>query len=143
MAEPLSIRVIQSHALRVDDRVELEVDGQAEPDQYRVWGPRRHRVGFGRAAFGRHGFGRGVGIGFGRGLFGRGRFGQGAAAVTLQTRTSFVAADYSVRSRAVDHHGNAGAWSAALTVPHRPDPPAPTNLAIDSGDLTWSWSDPA
>jgi hypothetical protein len=142
MTAPISISLVQSRSYLYGDTARLEVAGSAQPEAIRIAGDTRGLEGFGHGSFGRGRFGRGRGSGFGSGAFGRGVFGQGASLVGRSTQARFVAGDYAMRVRAVDALGNAGDWSASATRPHRPDPPAPTALAITGGALTATWSDP-
>jgi hypothetical protein len=140
MAESLTIQIIRPPDVELDERASVEVDGAVQQDLVRLAGPgSRRRFGAGRL-FGRGTFGISRGMTFGDGLFGAGYFGQGTDVVAHQTLATFVAGDYSVRIRRVDAIGNAGAWTSATNLKHRPTPAAPTNLSLDGSTLSWQWS---
>lgn len=140
MAEPLSIPVIRDPRYGPDDTVEIEVDSETIDGRYVLWDASRRRRGFGFGPFGAFAFGViDPGLGFGEGVFAGGAFGFGAELLTLKTRPAYDAGDYSVRIRAVDAVGNAGAWSAAVTIQHRPDPPPPRNFRVSGDNLVWTW----
>lgn len=142
MAQPLNISVIRDPDLTPDDYLQIEVDSTVQDDRISIWPSYRHRnvYGFGHPERTTYGFA--FSMAYGAGYYGGGYYGQGAPLITLETRQAFVANDYSLRIRAVDALGNAGDWSAVTTFEHRPQPPAPTNLAVTGGLLTWDWSDP-
>ena len=146
MADHLTIPIVRDLDALGTDRLEVEVDSAAQVDRVALWGPERNSIGFGFGSSAAGGFGFGCGFGaalaFGEGGFGYGWFGQGAAILDQTTLSSFTAADYSVRTRSHDVAGNVGAWSTAVTIAHRPAPPAPTAPTVTAGVLSWSWSDP-
>ena len=146
MADHLTIPIVRDLDALGTDRLEVEVDSVAQVDRVALWGPERNSIGFGFGSSAAGGFGFGCGYGaalaFGEGGFGYGYFGQGAAILDQLTLAQFAAADYSVRTRSHDVAGNVGAWSTAVTIAHRPAPPAPTAPTVTAGVLSWSWSDP-
>lgn len=145
MAMPITLCIARNPAWSADDVLELEVNGQLQPDRIVPWGPQRRFFGFGRGLPSRTPFGRWV-IPGNLTLFGQGRFGQGQSKLTHTTLRAFVAGDYTLRLRSRDARretGNVSDWSDAFIVEHRPAPPAPRNLRVTAGVLAWDWSDPA
>ena len=134
---PITIPVIVTPAYLPGDAIELEIDGTLQPERYPVAAAGRERQGFGYGSASQTLFGAlvlpGRDVAFGAGLFGLGGF-----VLDLTTRSSFGPGDYGVRIRSRDEAGNASAWSSRFTVRHRPQPAAPSGLAIDaSGVLSW------
>ena len=140
MPEPLTLQLEQSRRYLPGDYAQVEVDGEVQSDAFVIWGADRYEYGFGRGPFGRGRLGYGRALTFGRGSMGRGTMGQGARVLTFRTRAKFQDGDYSIRLRVIDRLGNAGAWSAAVTLNHRPVPPPPFDLKIVSGDLRFKWT---
>lgn len=144
MAEPITIPIIQDPDLTPQDVVEVEINSAVQSDRFGVWPAVPDPGGFGFDAMdtGVFGFSSAGAVAFGQAVFGQGYFGYGAAVVEHDTRSSFVAGDYTVRLRSRDDLGNVSDWSDPGTIEHRPTPPPPDTLAIAAGVLTWSWSDP-
>lgn len=114
MAQPMSITIQRDPLYTCFDTMELEIGGTVQPDRVTPWGPDHETAGSTPA-----------GTNF-----------------TTRTINRFVAGDYSVRARGIDAAGNVSSWSSAVTVQHRPTPPAPESLTITGGVLGWTWSDP-
>lgn len=97
-----------------DDWLEIEIEGQVQPDLVRMFDTAAARA----AAL------------------------SGDPGVLIhQTLARFPAGDYDVRVRGVDALGNVGDWSAVTTIPHRPTPETPSALAIVGDELVGEWSD--
>jgi hypothetical protein len=141
MAQPLALKLVRSMDHVPGDYGQVEVASVLQPDRVTLIIQGRQFQGFGLTPDS-SGFGFAQSLSFGQGNFGAGYLGQGAETFTHTTLTRYVAGDYTVRLRAVDRLGNAGDWSEPVTIKHRPLPPAPTNLRIADGILTWAWSDP-
>lgn len=142
MADRLAVPYLKQYDYLAFDRLQLEVAGSQLTDRVLVWTQPRNLAGFGYGASGATGFGFAAGQPFGSGRFGGGWFGQGVEVATPKTAARYVAADISVRARAVDKLGNVGAWSAAEDIAHRPAPPAPTAPTLAGNVLSWTWADP-
>jgi len=129
------------HAL--GDRIEIQVDAADTNNRIHPWPPTGGAHGFGFGPSSVCGFGFSAGLAFGAGIFGAGWFGQGAARFDINTTAAYVAGDYSVAARSIDPAGNAGSYTAPVTIAHRPTPPSPAGLAVSgAGVMSWSWSDP-
>lgn len=115
MAGKITIPITRDTGYELEDRIELEIDGSVQPDLIQMWPDATTRDGAVAGAT--------------------------VGPLMHETLASFSAGDYSVRVRGVDGKGNAGAWSAATVIEHRPTPATPTNLELDEGDLTGDWSD--
>lgn len=137
MTAAIGMMVLRDPAYGVEDALEFEVDGSVQRGLVRLWDGSRSRLGFGRGAFGLEPFGWLRPRGFGDSAFGLGGFGVGADYAVVTTATRFAAGDYAVRVRGVDDLGHRGAWSAAVTIAHRPPPPPPHNLRVSEGTLRW------
>jgi hypothetical protein len=142
MAQRMTFSLVRSFDFVPGDFGQIEIASALQPDRVVLAVQGRQFQGFGLTPAESGGFGFATGLPLGGGVFGAGYLGQGAELFTHRTLASFVAGDYTVRLRAVDRLGNAGDWSDSYTIQHRPLPPAPTNLRIADGILTWAWSDP-
>jgi len=144
MAQPLTIPIVRDPDIDPADTVEVQVDGNTQNDRVNLWPNLRHDPGFGFDPIGTGYFGLSTAgsQGFGAGPFGLGYFGYPILITDHDTIASFVAGDYTVKLRSRDGVGNVSNWSAGATIEHRPIPPAPEDLAVDAGVLSWTWSDP-
>lgn len=112
MAEQITIPIERDPDYLASDRVELEIDSVVQPDLIKLLDAVAERE---IAA------------------------GDPPSVLMYRTLRRFVAGDYSVRLRGVDAAGNASAWSAAVTIEHRPEPEAAIGLAVSGGSLTGTW----
>ncbi len=115
MAEKITIPIIRDTAYQLGDRVEIEIDGQAQPDRIYLWLSETTRDAVVAGAT--------------------------VGPLLHQTLGRFPAGDYDLRLRGIDQPGNVGDWSTTVIIEHRPTPPPPTDLAIAGDNLTGNWSD--
>jgi hypothetical protein len=144
MASPITIPIIRDPDYDPDDVVQIQIDSQSQNDRVQLWAKLRDDPGFGFDAMESGVFGwssAGAPL-FGAGPFGLGWFGYDIKVTDYQTTASFVAGDYTIKLRSRDAKGNASDWSDGSIIAHRPDPPPPEGLAITTGVLSWTWSDP-
>lgn len=114
MAGKITIPIVRDTDYQFGDRLELEVDGQVQPDLIQMWDSAAERAEA-----------------------------EGGTPDPLmhETLARFPAGDYAVRLRGIDLAGNVGNWSAAQTIRHRPQPERPTGLVISGSELQGSWAD--
>lgn len=123
------------------DHLELEIDDEVQVDRITPW-PGGHRYrGYGETTT-ESAYGQSTYLPYGDGYYGEGYYGQGGDWLEHETVRRRVAGNYRVRTRSVDALGNQSPWSDSRVYAHRPTPPAPTNLTLTDGVLTWNWSDP-
>ncbi len=138
MAQRMTIPIVATPEYLPRDVLEVEIDGDVQPDRIIVADPERNAQGFGFELPTLTPFGR-LALSPAVTPFGLGLFGVGAKLIEYQTRASFDAGDYSVRIRARDALGNVSAWSSAYTLEHRPEPGPPRNLTVSGMTLGWVW----
>lgn len=114
MAGQMMIPIVRDTDYAYGDLVEIEIEGEVQPDRILMWDSVSEREE---------------------------AIGGTPSPLMHQTLARFGAGDYSVRVRGVDLIGNAGAWSVAQIIEHRPTPEPPTALAISGDDLTGTWLD--
>lgn len=114
MAGKMTIPVVRDTDYEVGARLELEIDSAVQPDLIQMWDTPSQR---------------------------QEALGETPDPLLHQTLARFPAGDYSVRLRGIDLAGNIGSWSTAQTIRHRPQPEAPTDLAIVGTELQGSWED--
>jgi hypothetical protein len=114
MAGKMTIPIERDTDYAVGDRVEIEIDGEVQPDRVLMFDSVSART---------------VAL-------------SGTPDPLLhETLARFPAGDYSVRLRGVDQAGNAGSWSTAQTIQHRPATEAPSGLVVSGGSLAGVWVD--
>ena len=139
MGMPLFIQIIRDPSYTPGENLQVEVNGELQPDLVPYWAAGRQRAGFGYDDTERSAFGTATTPPFGDGVFGYAGFEDETAVLEHRTVKAFRAGNYAVRIRGRDMLDNVGEWSEPATIYHRPPPPAVNRLRLDGSNIRFDY----